>query len=120
MPGQITSVPAIPSRSMISFTASAAATFTACPALCPSPCPGAPSICGWRYATPGVCDDFEMPSTSRPRGRERRGGRGGYGSAKTNRLLPRLGRSSGVRRMLSCELSDEPVLATTYCTPSTA
>ena len=43
-----------------------------------------------------------------------------YGSAKTNRLLPRLGRSSGVRRMLSWELSDEPVLAATYCTPSTA
>ena len=51
---------------MIAFTASAAAMFTACPALCPSPCPGAPSICGWRYATPGVCDDFGMPSTSLP------------------------------------------------------
>ncbi len=32
--------------SMIFFTASAAVMFTACPELCPSPCPGAPATIG--------------------------------------------------------------------------
>ena len=47
-PGHRTSVPGIFSRSMISFTTSAAAMFTACPELCPSPCPGAPASIGSR------------------------------------------------------------------------
>ncbi len=34
------------SRSMISFTASAATMFTACPELWPSPWPGAPATIG--------------------------------------------------------------------------
>ena len=64
-------------------------------------------ICAWKSA----CVDRCEPT----RNQHQR-----YGSAKTKMLLPLLGRSSGVRRMLSRELSDEPVLATTYCLPSTA
>ena len=45
-PGQMRIVPGSCSRSMIFFTASAAVMFTACPELCPSPWPGAPSIIG--------------------------------------------------------------------------
>ena len=44
---------------------------------------------------------------------------GGQGSAKTNRLLPELGRSSGVSP--DSRAADRlPVLAATYCRPSTA
>ena len=43
-----------------------------------------------------------------------------YGSANTNRLLPALGRSSGVRRMKPDAVPAEPVLTATYCRPSTA
>ena len=48
VPGQMTSVPGSFSRSMSFFTASAPVMFTACPELCPSPCPGAPSTSGAR------------------------------------------------------------------------
>ena len=41
-------------------------------------------------------------------------------SAKTNRLLPALGRSSGVRRVKPDAVPDVPVLTATYCRPSTA
>ena len=51
---------------MIFFTASAAMMFTACPELCPSPWPGAPSIIGSWYATPGFCDACGMQSMSEP------------------------------------------------------
>ena len=40
------SVPESFSRSMIRFTASAATMLSGVPELCPSPCPGAPSIIG--------------------------------------------------------------------------
>ena len=53
MPGQMSRVPERLSRSMISFTAKAATMFTACPELCPSPCPGAMERIGSRYPTPG-------------------------------------------------------------------
>ena len=36
------------------------------PELCPSPWPGAPSIIGSRYATPGFCDACGMQSMSEP------------------------------------------------------
>ena len=42
------------------------------------------------------------------------------GKANTNKLLPMLGRSSGVSRANACELPDGPVLIATYCRPSTA
>lgn len=61
--------------------------------------------------------------TRAPSGTVSRGPRmfvGHSGKPNTKMLLPLLGRSSGVRRMLSRELSDDPVLATTYCFPSTA
>ena len=45
-PGQMRIVPGIFSRSMIFFTAIAAVMFSGWPELCPSPCPGAPSIIG--------------------------------------------------------------------------
>jgi aminobenzoyl-glutamate utilization protein B len=45
-PGQRTNVPGSRSRSMTFLMASAARMFTAWPELCPSPCPGAPSIIG--------------------------------------------------------------------------
>ena len=47
-------------------------------------------------------------------------GRAGYGSAKTNSVLPAAGRNSGVRRLNAPDVSDVPVLAATYCLPSTA
>ena len=51
---------------MIFFTTSAAVMFTAWPELCPSPCPGAPSIIGAWHATPGFCDACGMSSISEP------------------------------------------------------
>ena len=54
------------SRSMIFLIASAAVMFTACPELCPSPCPGAPGTSGRWHATPGICDACGMPSRSEP------------------------------------------------------
>ena len=51
---------------MISFTAIAAAMFTACPELCPSPCPGAPSIIGSCHATAGLLLACGMQSMSEP------------------------------------------------------
>ncbi len=66
VPGQIRIVPGSFSRSMIFFTAIAAVMFTAWPELWPSPCPGAPSIIGAWYATPGFCDACGMPSMSEP------------------------------------------------------
>jgi hypothetical protein len=62
-------VPGSCSRSMIRFTASAAAMFTAWPELWPSPWPGAPSTSGIRQATPGTCDDCGIPSMSEPSAR---------------------------------------------------
>src|SRR5215831_2684295 len=47
-PGQTTSVPESLSRSISSFTASAATMLTDCPELWPSPWPGAPSTSGSR------------------------------------------------------------------------
>ena len=49
---------------MSCFSTRAATTFTAWPELWPSPWPGAPSIRGSRYATPGFCDARGMQSTS--------------------------------------------------------
>ena len=51
---------------MIFFTAIAAVMFTAWPELCPSPCPGAPSMIGSCHATPGFCDACGMQSMSEP------------------------------------------------------
>ena len=74
----------------------------------------------------GAVEGSERPdglvgaATPRPGGAAARQRLCGYGNAKTKMLLPLLGRSSGVSRMLSRELSDDPVLATTYCLPSTA
>ena len=45
-PGQSMIVPSMPSRAITARSASAATTFTACPALWPSPWPGAPSTSG--------------------------------------------------------------------------
>ena len=59
MPGSL-------SRSMIFLTASAAVMFSGMPELWPSPWPGAPSISGSWYATPGFCDACGMPSMSEP------------------------------------------------------
>ena len=42
------------------------------------------------------------------------------GSANTNRLLPALGRISGVRRINPDAVAALPVLTATYCRPSTA
>ena len=47
------------------------------------------------------------------------GSSGRYGNAKTKMLLPMLGRSSGVSGRKDIGLP-VPVLATTYCRPSTA
>ena len=45
----------------------------------------------------------------------------GYsGKPNTNRLLPLLGRSSGVRRVKPDAVPEGPVLTATYCRPSTA
>ena len=66
VPVQIRSVPGRCSRSMIFFTASAAVMLTACPELCPSPWPGAPSMIGSCQATPGFCDAWGMQSMSDP------------------------------------------------------
>src|SRR3990170_2034820 len=76
------SVPGRRSRSMIFLTASAAVTFTGCPELCPSPCPGAPGTIGLWQATPGNCEDWGMPAMSEPR-------------AITGFLEPRVGSGSG-------------------------
>ena len=54
---------------MIFFTASAAVMFSGTPELCPSPWPGAPSISGSWYATPGFCDACGMQSMSEPSAR---------------------------------------------------
>lgn len=43
-----------------------------------------------------------------------------HGNAKTNSVLPVLGRSSGVRPMRPLWVSDTPVDTATYCLPSTA
>ena len=58
---------------------------------------------------------LNLPAVSSPAA-----GTSQFGSAKTKRLFPALGRSSGVNRMLSLELIDVPVLTTTYCRSSTA
>ena len=42
------------------------------------------------------------------------------GSAKTNSVLPLLGRSSGVSRLKAAEVSERPVLTATYWRPSWA
>jgi hypothetical protein len=52
---------------MIFFTASAAVTFSGTPELCPSPWPGAPSMIGSWYPTPGFCEACGMSSMSEPR-----------------------------------------------------
>ena len=52
--------------------------------------------------------------------REKGASRACQGSAKTKRLLPALGRSSGVRRMNPEAVAAEPVLTATYCRPATA
>jgi hypothetical protein len=54
------------SRSITFFTASAATIFNGIPELWPSPCPGAPSIIGAWYATPGFCDACGISSMSEP------------------------------------------------------
>ena len=66
MPGHNTKVPATFERRIISCTASAATMLTACPELCPSPCPGAPSISGSCQGMPGFCEALGMQSTSEP------------------------------------------------------
>ena len=43
-----------------------------------------------------------------------------HGKPNTNRLLPTLGRSSGVRRVKPDAVPELPVLTATYCRPSTA
>ena len=43
-----------------------------------------------------------------------------YGSAKTNSVLPELGRSSGVRAVKCDDVPPVPVLTATYWRPSTA
>ena len=57
-------------------------------------------------------------------GRERLGGVASsalrQGSAKTNSVLPSLGRSSGVIRLNIPDVSDVPVLTATYCRPPAA
>src|SRR5580704_14866303 len=65
-PGQIISVPGRWFFSISSLTAIAAKMITACPELCPSPCPGAPSTIGDLYATPGFCEAFGIQSISLP------------------------------------------------------
>jgi hypothetical protein len=54
------------SRSISSFTLSAATMLTACPELWPSPCPGAIDSTASRYPTPGFWFDCGIPSTSEP------------------------------------------------------
>src|SRR5205807_2566441 len=51
---------------MIFFTESAAAICSGMPELCPSPCPGAPSMIGSCQATPGFWDACGMSSMSDP------------------------------------------------------
>ncbi len=58
--------PARCSRSITFFTASAAMMFSGTPELWPSPCPGAPSIIGSCYATPGFCEACGISSISEP------------------------------------------------------
>ena len=65
-PATASIVPRQLSRSMIFFTAIAAMMFSGMPELWPSPCPGAPSMIGSWYATPGFCDACGMPSMSEP------------------------------------------------------
>ena len=65
-PGHSIIVPGSLSRSMICFTAMAAMMLSGMPVLWPSPWPGAPSMIGSWYATPGFCDDCGMPSMSDP------------------------------------------------------
>ena len=58
---------------------------------------------------------------SRPRCEAERARYAGYsGRTNTNRLLPALGRSSGVRRVKPDAVPAVPVLTATYCRPSTA
>ena len=59
-------VPGSFSRSITRFTAIAARMLSGVPELWPSPWPGAPSMIGSRYATPGFCDACGMQSTSEP------------------------------------------------------
>src|SRR5580692_7917095 len=65
-PGQMTRVPGRWFFSINSLTAIAPKMITACPELCPSPCPGAPSTMGDLYATPGFCEALGMQSRSLP------------------------------------------------------
>jgi hypothetical protein len=51
---------------MMRLTAMAATMLSGTPELWPSPCPGAPSTIGARYATPGFCDACGIPSMSEP------------------------------------------------------
>jgi hypothetical protein len=51
---------------MIFFAAMAATMFSGSPELCPSPWPGAPSMIGSWYATPGFCDACGIQSMSDP------------------------------------------------------
>ena len=60
-------MPSIPSSCITFWRASAATTFTACPELCPSPCPGAPSTIGSCHATPGFWFALGIPSMSLPK-----------------------------------------------------
>ena len=62
---------------MIVFTASAAVTMSACPALWPSPWPGAPGTSSLRVTTPGVWFVVGTPSMSVP-------------SAMTGRPMPQV------------------------------
>src|ERR1017187_6730460 len=66
-PSQTLIVPGMWSRSMIFFTASAAAMLSGSPELCPSPCPGAPSTSGSCQPTPGLLLACGVSSMSEPR-----------------------------------------------------
>ena len=59
-------VPGSLSRSITFFTDSAAVMISACPALCPSPCPGAPGTISLRVTTPGIWFVLGKPSMSVP------------------------------------------------------
>ena len=65
-PGHSMIVPGSFSRCMIFLSASAAVMISAWPALCPSPCPGAPTTSSFRVTTPGVWFVVGSPSMSVP------------------------------------------------------
>ncbi len=65
-PGQRIRVPGSLSRSIAFFTDNAAVMMSACPALWPSPWPGAPGTISLRVTTPGIWLVLGRPSMSVP------------------------------------------------------